>query len=154
MEGNLDYNDTVLSEFDIVIAAVHSGFEQDKDKLTKRLVKACQNKYVNMIAHPTGVHLGKREAYDIDFKEICKAAVDHNVFLEINSFPYRLDLNSANVYFARKQGVKFVINTDSHHMDHMKFMRYGISIARRGWLTKEDVLNTRSLKEVERLIKK
>lgn len=154
MDGNLDYNNRVLSEFDIVIAAVHSGFEQSRDKMTKRISKACQHKYVHVIAHPTGVHLGKREPYDIDFKEICKAAVDANTCLEINSFPVRLDLNAHNVYFARRQGVRFAINTDSHRKEHMDYLKFGVAIARRGWLASQDVLNTLSLKELLRTLKK
>jgi len=154
MDGDLDYNDKILSEFDVVLAAIHSGFEQNKEKLTKRLVKACQHKYVTAIAHPTGVHLGKRESYDIDFKELCKVAVDHNKFLEINAFPIRLDLNSANVYFAREQGVKFIISTDAHHREHLDFMRFGVAIARRGWVTKELVLNTLTLSQLEKILKR
>ena len=114
-----------------MIASIHSGFEQGKDRLTKRLINACRNKYVNVIAHPTGVHLGKREAYDIDLKEVCKAAVERNVFLEINSFPIRLDLNSANIYFARSQGVRFAINSDAHSTEHLPYLKFGISLARR-----------------------
>lgn len=153
-EGNLDYNDTVLSEFDFVIAAIHSGFTQDTQKLTKRVLRAIQNKNVNMLAHPTGVHLGKREPYDLDFKTVCRAAVEHNVFLEINAFPIRLDLNSTNAYYAREQGVKFAINTDSHRIEHLEHMCYGVTVARRAWLTKENVLNTRPLPELLKILKK
>lgn len=153
-QGNLDYNDKILSEFDIVIAAIHSGFKQSPQQLTKRLVKACQNKYVHAIAHPTGIHLGKREPYHFDFKEVCTAAVEHNVCLEINAFPIRLDLNGANVYHARKYGVKFVIDTDAHRTDHMDFMKFGVATARRGWLTKKDVLNTLSYGELMKTIRK
>ncbi len=153
-EGNLDYNNTILSEFDFVIAAIHSGFEQSSEQLTKRLVKVCQNKYVHAIAHPTGVHLGKREPYHFDFQEVCKAAVDNNVCLEINAFPIRLDLNGANVYHARKYGVKFVIDTDAHRSEHMDFMKFGVTTARRGWLTKKDVLNTLSYGELIKILKK
>lgn len=153
-EGNLDYNKAILSEFDFVIAAIHSGFEQSSGQLTKRLVKVCQNKYVHAIAHPTGVHLGKREPYDFDFPEVCKAAVDNNVCLEINAFPIRLDLNGANVYHARKYGVKFVVDTDAHRTDHMDFMKFGVTTARRGWLTKGDVLNTLSYGELMKILKK
>jgi len=147
-DGNLDYNDATLSEFDLVIAAVHSGFEQSQAKLTKRILKAVKNKYVRVIAHPTGVHLGKREPYDVDFKEICQAAADTNTFLEINSFPVRLDLNSANVYFAKSHGVKFSVNTDAHSLEHLDYMKFGVAIARRGWLEAKDVLNTLSLREL------
>lgn len=153
-EGDLDYNDKILSEFDIVIAAIHSGFEQDTKKLTARLLKACQHKYVNVIAHPFGVHLGKREPYNVDFKAVCQAAVDHRVLLEINSFPVRLDLNSANAYFAKAQGVQFVINTDAHHVGHLDYMKFGIKIARRAWLTKEDVANTKPLKDFIKTLEK
>ncbi len=151
-EGNLDYNDKILSEFDIVIAAIHSGFGQPREKLTKRLLNACRHKYVTAIAHPTGVHLGKRDPYDIDFKEVCKAAVDNHKFLEINSFPHRLDLNSANAYFARKEGVKFIISSDSHACKHLEYLKFGVAIARRAWITKEDVLNTLSLRQLEKVI--
>ncbi|MCA9405822.1 MAG: DNA polymerase/3'-5' exonuclease PolX [Candidatus Omnitrophica bacterium] len=153
-EGNLDYNDKILSEFDIVIASIHTGFEQGSKTLTKRLMRAMQSKYVNIIAHPMGGHIGKREPYEVDFKAVCQAAVDHNVFLEINAFPVRLDLNSQNVYYARSQGVKFTINTDSHNVSHMDYMKLGVSIARRGWLTKKDVLNTQTLAQVMKSIKK
>lgn len=153
-DGNLDYNKTILSEFDFVIAAIHSGFEQSSEQLTKRLVKVCQNKYVHAIAHPTGVHLGKREPCHFDFKEVCTAAVDNNVCLEINSFPIRLDLNGANVYHSRKYGVKFVIDTDAHRTDHMDFMKFGVTTARRGWLTRKDVLNTLSYAELMKSLKK
>ncbi|MBI5150820.1 MAG: DNA polymerase/3'-5' exonuclease PolX [Candidatus Omnitrophica bacterium] len=153
-DGNLDYNNAVLSGFDFVIAAIHSGFEQSSEHLTKRLVKVCQNKYVHAIAHPTGVHLGKREPYQFDFKEVCKAAVDHNVCLEINAFPIRLDLNGANVYHARKYGVKFVIDTDAHRAEHMDYMKFGVTTARRGWLRKEDVLNTLSYNELMKSLRK
>ena len=153
-DGNLDYNNTILGEFDFVIAAIHSGFEQSSEHLTKRLVKVCQNKYVHAIAHPTGVHLGKREPYHFDFKEVCTAAVDNNVCLEINAFPIRLDLNGANVYHARKYGVKFVVDTDAHRIDHMDFMKFGVTTARRGWLRKEDVLNTSSYTELMKALRK
>ncbi|HBO97244.1 MAG TPA: DNA polymerase/3'-5' exonuclease PolX [Candidatus Omnitrophica bacterium] len=153
-DGNLDYNNAVLSEFDFLIAAIHSGFEQSSEQLTKRLVKVCQNKYVHTIAHPTGVHLGKRGPYHFDFSEVCKAAVDNNVCLEINAFPVRLDLNGANVYHARKHGVKFVIDTDAHRVEHMDYMKFGVTTARRGWLTKGDVLNTLSYPELTKAMKK
>jgi len=153
-DGNLDYNNAILSEFDFVIAAIHSGFEQSSEQLTKRLVKVCQNKYVHAIAHPTGVHLGKREPYHFDFQEVCKAAVDNNVCMEINAFPVRLDLNGANAYRARRYGVKFVIDTDAHHIDHMDFMKFGVTTARRGWLAKKDVLNTLSYGELMKSLKK
>ncbi len=153
-EGNLDYNEAILSEFDIVVAAVHSGFEQPPEQLTNRIVRACQNKYVDIIAHPTGVHIGKRDPYNIDFKEVCQAAVDTNTCLEINAFPLRLDLNSSNIYFAKKAGVKFVINSDAHAREHLELIKFGVAIARRGWLRKEDVVNTLPLKDMMKALRK
>lgn len=153
-DGNLDYNEAILADLDVVIAAIHSGFQQSPRQLTDRLVRACRNKHVNMIAHPLGVHFGKREPYEVDFDEVCRAAADNNVFLEINSFPIRLDLDSAHVYAARKHGVKFVINTDAHRAEHMDYMKFGVSVARRGWLTKTDVVNAGTVKQVEAALKK
>ncbi len=153
-DGNLDYNDKILSDFDVVVAAIHSGFEQGREQLTRRLIKACQHKSVNVIAHPTGVHLGKREPYDVDLKQLCQAAVDGGTALEINSFPVRLDLNSDNAYFAREQGVKFMINSDAHQVAHMAYIKFGVALARRAWLTKDDVLNTLPLKDFLKAIKR
>jgi len=152
-EGNLDYDEKILSGFDVVVASVHTGFEQPKQRLTSRIVRACQNKYVTAIGHPTGVHLGKREPYDVDFKEICKVAVETNTALEINAFPVRLDLNSSNAYYAREKGVKFVIDTDAHATRHMEYMRFGISIARRAWIEKSQVLNTLTVEKFLKAIK-
>ena len=106
------------------------------------------------MGNPRGVNIGKREPYDIDFKEVCKAAAGTNTFLEINSFPIRLDLNSANVYFARGQGVKFAINSDSHAVQHLDYLKLGVAIARRGWVTKMDVLNTLPWPELKKAMKK
>jgi len=145
MDGNLDYNEKILSEFDVVIAAVHSGFTQPRAKMTARLLKACRNKFVNIIAHPTGVHLGKREPYDVDLKQLSQAAKNENTFLEINSCPVRLDLNSHNIYFAKQEGANFSINTDAHRSNQLEFMKFGVTLARRGWLEKKQVLNTLSL---------
>lgn len=153
-EGNLDYNDEVLKKFDVVIAALHSGLHQDKKRMTRRIIKACQNKYVHVIAHPTGVQFGRREAYDLDFKEVCRVARETNTFLEMNAFPIRFDLNSTNAYYAREQGVRFAINTDSHSTDHLEYMRYGVILARRAWLTPKHVLNTLPLPDLLKAIRK
>lgn len=151
-DGNLDYNENVLSRLDFVIASVHSGFEQTWEKLTQRLIKVCQSKYVHAIGHPFGRHIGKREAYDMDFKELCKAAADTGTWLEINACPVRLDLDSANAYFARSHGVKFLVNTDAHTSQQLSYMKFGVGIARRAWLTRNEVINTRSLKELEKAL--
>ncbi|MEW6170208.1 MAG: DNA polymerase/3'-5' exonuclease PolX [Candidatus Omnitrophota bacterium] len=152
--GNLDYKDEILANFDIVVAAIHSGFKQSKDQLTRRIIKACSNKYVNIIAHPTGVLWGTRAAYDLDFDKIFKVAKETNTFLEINCFPNRLDLNDINAHHAKESGVKLAIGTDSHIIDQLDFMKLGVAVARRGWLGKKDVINTLSLRELLKAIKK
>ena len=140
--GNLDYPDDILKEMDIVVAAIHAGFKQPKDILTKRIIKACQNPYVHIIAHPTGRLWGSRNEYDMNFEEVFKSAKDTNTALEINSFPQRLDLNDINTRMAKEAGVKIVINTDSHIAEHLDMMKFGVAVARRAWLEKKDVLNT------------
>jgi DNA polymerase (family X) len=147
--GNLDYPDEILKEMDIVIGAIHAGFKQSKEAVTKRIIKACQNKYVSIIAHPTGRLWGSRDAYDIDFTEVFKAAKDTNTALEINSYPARLDLNDINSRMAKEAGVKIVINTDSHLAEHLSMMKFGVSVARRAWLEKKDVLNTAPLSKLK-----
>lgn len=141
-DGNLDYPDNILKDMDVVIGAVHSGFKQSKEKLTKRIVKACQNKYVNIIAHPTGKLWGAREAYELDFEELFKVCKETGTILEINSFPQRLDLNDVHCRMAKDFGVRLVINTDAHIADQLEMMRFGIAVARRGWLEKRDIMNT------------
>ena len=130
---------------DIVIGAIHAGFKQPSSFITKRIIKACQNKYVNIIAHPTGRLWGSRDAYDMDFEEVFKVALDTNTALEINSFPERLDLNDINSRMAKEAGVKIVINTDSHIAEYLSMMKFGVAVARRAWLEKKDVMNTKSL---------
>ncbi|MFA5008798.1 MAG: DNA polymerase/3'-5' exonuclease PolX [Candidatus Omnitrophota bacterium] len=153
-DGTLDYSRGLLKEFDVVVAAIHSGFKQTKAQLTKRIVAACKNKYTNIIAHPTGRLWGAREAYDIDIDEVCRAAADSQVALEINCYPQRLDLNDINVMRAKKHGVKLSLGTDTHQLDQLWSMELGISVARRGWLEKSDIINSFSLSEVVKWLKK
>jgi len=152
--GDIDYKDEILKEFDIVVAAIHTGFKQSKQQLTNRIIRACKNKYVNIIAHPTGRLWGSREAYEIDFDAVCKAARDTNTQFEINAFPNRLDLNDINTRRAKEMGVKISINTDSHSTEQLKSMKLGVSVARRGWLSKEEVINTLAPKGLLKRIKK
>ncbi|MBU1062076.1 MAG: DNA polymerase/3'-5' exonuclease PolX [Candidatus Omnitrophica bacterium] len=147
-DGNLDYPDNILKEMDIVIAAVHSGFKQSKDKLTERIVKACRNKHVDIIAHLTGKLWGAREPYEVKFEEIFKVCRDTSTALEINSFPQRLDLNDINCRMAKDFRVKLAINTDAHIAQQLEMMKCGIATARRGWLEKEDILNTLPFGEI------
>ncbi len=153
-DGILDYPDDILKEMDIVIAAIHAGFKQSKEQLTRRIIKACQNKYVHIIAHPTGRLWGAREEYEVDFEEIFKVAKDTNTSMEINSFPQRLDLNDIYSRMAKDFGVKIAINTDAHIAEQLDTMKFGLSCARRGWLEKKDVLNTLSLNKLKQALKR
>ena len=153
-DGKLDYKDEILKECDVVVAAIHSGFKQSKSQLTKRLVKVCQNKYVHIIAHPTGRLWGERDAYDLDMEEVLKVAKQTNTQLEINAFPQRLDLNDLNCRRVKEAGVKLVLGTDAHTFEQLETMKLGIAVARRGWLSCEDVLNTLSVEELLKAIRK
>jgi DNA polymerase (family 10) len=141
-DGDLDLSDDVLSQMDIVIASVHSVFNQEPAKMTDRLLKAIENPNTSLIGHPTGRIQLRRDAYPFDMHAVLTAAAKHKVAMELNSYPDRLDLNDVHLRQAKQRGVKIVINTDSHHTSHMEKIRYGILQARRAWLTKDDVLNT------------
>ena len=141
-EGDLDLSDEVLSQMDVVIASVHSQFNQDRAQMTERLLKAIANPNVSILGHPTGRQLLRRDAYALDMNAILKAAAKHKVAMELNSYPERLDLNDVHLRQAKQHGVRIVINTDAHHTSHLEKIRYGVLQARRAWLTKDDVLNT------------
>ena len=153
-DGSLDMKNHVLKELDVVVASIHSGFKNPKEKITERLVKAMENENVDFIAHPTGRLINKRPAYDMDFEKVFGKAKETKTLLEINSFPERLDLNDAHARAAIKAGVKLIINTDAHNSDQLQFIRLGIATARRGWATKNDVINTRGLKDMVKMLKK
>jgi DNA polymerase (family X) len=152
-DGSLDLSDSVLEQMDIVIASVHSQFNQDRATMTDRLLKAIANPNTSLIGHPTGRQLLRRDAYQFDFDAVLKAAARHKVAMELNSYPERLDLNDVHLRMAKQHGVKIVINTDSHHTSHMEKLRYGITQARRAWLTKDDVLNTLPLQKFAKAMK-
>jgi len=152
-DGSLDLSDSVLEQMDIVIASVHSQFNQDRATMTDRLLKAIANPNTSLIGHPTGRQLLRRDAYQFDFDAVLKAAAKHRVAMELNSYPERLDLNDVHLRMAKQHGVKIVINTDSHHTSHMEKLRYGITQARRAWLTKDDVLNTLPLQKFAKAMK-
>lgn len=141
-DGTLDLSDSVLAEMDVVIASVHSHFKQDPQEMTRRLLRAIENKHVSIIGHPTGRILLRRDGYSFDMEAVLKAAAKNHVAMELNAYPDRLDLSDRHLRMAREHGVKIVINTDSHHTSHLENIRYGILQARRAWLTKDDVLNT------------
>lgn len=153
-EGKLDYPDCVLREFDLVIAAIHTGFKQSQAKLTQRLIKACSSPYVHIIAHPTGRLWGSRDAYELDFDKILSACRQTNTALEINAFPNRLDLNDINSRLAKQSGVRLAIGTDAHTAEGLKAMQLGLSVARRAWLEEKDLLNTFPVDEFLKAIKK
>src|SRR3989344_3872921 len=152
-DGTLDMEDKILKNFDVVIGAVHSGFKNPKDKMTKRILRAMENENVDIIAHPTGRLITKRESYEIDLDVVMDAAKKTNTVLEINSYPERMDLKDSHVRAAVKAGVKLVISTDAHNTDQLHFIKLGIGTARRGWATKDDIINTRSLKDMLRMLK-
>jgi DNA polymerase (family 10) len=146
-DGSLDLSDSVLSEMDLVIASVHSAFNQSASEMTDRLLRAIANPNTSIIGHPTGRLLLRRDAYAFDMDAILKAAAERRVAMELNAYPDRLDLNDRHLRMAKGYGVKIVINTDSHHTSHMEKIRYGVLQARRAWLTRVDVLNTLPAKD-------
>ena len=141
-DGTLDLSDSVLEQMDLVIASVHSHFNQSPAEMTDRLLKAVQNPNVSLLGHPTGRMLLRRDAYSFDIDAVLKEAAKNKVAMELNAYPDRLDLSDRHLRLAKQHGVKIVINTDSHHTSHMEKIRFGILQARRAWLTKDDVLNT------------
>ncbi len=147
-DGFIDISDNALAKLDYVIVGVHSQMKMPKAKMTERIIKAMENPNVDIIAHPTGRILQRREEYEIDFDKILKAAKETGTILEINASPYRLDLKDANIRKAKQMGVKMIINTDSHREEQMDFMEYGVSQARRGWAEKGDIINTQPLEKL------
>jgi len=150
-DGSLDYDNRILKKFDFVGIGIHTSFKMNKKEATERIIKGMENKHVDFLAHPTCRIIGRREPFELDMRKIFDTAVETDTYLEINSFPDRLDLNDANAKFAKERRVKFVIGTDSHNVKNLPFMRFGIATARRGWLNKNDILNTNSLKNLEKI---
>ena len=153
-DGSIDIKDEALKKLDYVIAGIHSSFKMEKGKMTERIIKAIKNPNINIISHPTGRILKRRDEYQIDFDKILRAAKEYNVILEINSHPERLDLNAQNIRRAKEAGVKMVINTDSHHKDQLNLIEFGIAQARRGWAEKKDIINTQPLKKLLEFFKR
>lgn len=141
-DGTLDYPDEILKQFDIVLASVHSRMNMPGPEMTARLLKALANPYVRILGHPTGRQILRRDPFTFDLERVFAAAKEHGVILELNGNPERLDLCDRHVKLARDRGMKVIISTDAHSPDHFRLMRYGVVTARRGWLRKEDVLNT------------
>jgi len=152
-DGSIDIKDQALKKLDYVIAGIHSHFKMSRTETTKRIIKAMKNPNINIISHPTGRILKRREEYEIDFNKILEAAKEFKVILEINSSPYRLDLNDKNIRRCKRVDVKMVINTDAHHKEQMRYMEFGIAQARRGWAEKKDIINTQSLNKLLKYFK-
>jgi len=142
LDGTLDMEDEVLAQLDVVVASVHSHMNLPAKQMTERLLRAFENPHLNILAHPTGRLLLRREPFEFDMEEVLQDAKRRNIAFEINSFPDRLDLRENHVRLCKQFGVKIVISTDSHHTKHLANMKYGVLMARRGWLEKADVLNT------------
>ena len=147
-DGRLDLSEKVLEKLDLVVAAVHSGFKQEKQKMTKRIVRALENPFVNVLAHPSGRLLGARDPYGVEIDEVMEAAKQYGKALEINAYFERLDLDDIHCRKAKEMGIPLAIGTDSHHLDQMWMISLGVAVARRGWLESKDVLNTLTLKEI------
>lgn len=152
-DGSIDIRDEALKKLDYVIAGVHSSFKMEKSKMTERIIRAMENPNVDIISHPTGRILKRRDEYQIDFDKILRKAKETGTILEINSYPERLDLNDQNIRRAKEIGVKMAINTDSHHRDQMRFIEFGIAQSRRGWAEKEDIVNTQPLEKLLKFFK-
>ncbi|NIT03906.1 DNA polymerase III, partial [Candidatus Saccharibacteria bacterium] len=150
--AKVELPDELLALYDYTTAAIHSSFNQTKDQMTARIITALKNPYVDVIGHPTGRLLGKREAYEVDWEKIFTVAEEEGKFLEINAFPSRLDLPDTLVREARGRGIKFVINTDAHHFSHFDYLRFGVAVARRGWCEKSDIINTLDAKDFAKAV--
>lgn len=152
-DGSLDFSDEILSKLDVVVAAIHSGFKQESKVITERIIKAMQNRFVSIIAHPTGRLIGYRESYQVDINEMIKVAAETGTILEINSHPERLDLNDIYCRMAKDKGVQLAIETDAHSIDGLEFMNLGVDVARRGWLEEKDIINTLPLDKLLKRLK-
>jgi len=148
-DGKLDFPNEILAQLDYVVASIHIGF---KKNVTERMLSALENPYVHTLAHPTGRLISKREGYDVDLDKVFEAALKNNKILELNAYYDRLDLNEINLRKAKEMGIKIAIGTDAHHIGGMRMMRFGVGIARRGWLEKKDVINCLSLQDLKKLL--
>jgi len=149
-DGSLDYKDDILERFDFVIASVHSSFTMKEKEMTARIIKALKNKHTTMLGHSTGRLLLSRESYAVDMKKVIEAAGDYGKVIEINASPYRFDLDWRLGPYAKEMGVKVAINPDAHALDEISHYHYGVGIARKAWMTKNDVVTTQTVSEVEK----
>lgn len=153
-DGSLDLPDGILGELDLVVCSIHYNFNLSKEKQTERVIRAMDNRLVNVFCHPSGRLINERPPYEIDLERVMKAAVERGCYLELNAHPDRLDLDDVHCQRAKEMGLKLAISTDAHSTDDLDLMRFGIGQARRGWLEPGDVINTRPLAELRKLLKR
>jgi DNA polymerase (family 10) len=153
-DGTLKGEKTALKELDLVVGSVHGTFKQTKREMTQRLITTMESGLVNIIGHPTSRKINEKNPCEIDLDQIFEASKRTETYLEINSSPHRLDLDDANASLALKAGCKLVINTDAHDRDELRNIQFGIAMARRGWLRKDDVINTLSLEKLGKILKR
>jgi DNA polymerase (family 10) len=153
-EGNVDWDATFLEGFDVCVASVHSRFDQPKEAMTRRLIRAMENPNVHIIGHPTARIVNRREPVEFDLEEVFRAAARTGTAMEVNGYPDRLDLKDEHILWARRHGVRFAVNTDAHAITHLAHMRFGVATAQRGWLTKDDVINAWPLAKLRRFLRK
>jgi DNA polymerase (family 10) len=153
-DGSVDWDEEFLSDFDVLVASVHTHFNMSPEEMTARIVKAMEHPYVNILGHPTARQIGRRPPIEYDVEAVFRAAARTGTALEINSFPDRLDLRDELVMWARELGAKFAIDTDSHSPVHFPNVRFGVGMAQRGWVEKADVINTWPLPKLKRFLAK
>jgi DNA polymerase (family 10) len=153
-DGSLDLPDDILKELDLTVCSVHYNRNLSKKQQTERIIRAMDNPYFNILAHPTGRLIDEREPYEVDLEILMESARDRGCFLEINAHPDRLDLPDRYCKMAKDMGLKVVISTDAHNLSDLDFMRFGVDQARRGWLEAKDVLNTRKWEEIRKMLQR
>ena len=153
-DGSLDLPDAILKELDLTVCSVHYHFNLPRKEQTERIIRAMDNPYFNILAHPTGRLINEREPYDVDMERLLEAAAERGCLLELNGHPDRLDLSDVHAKMAKERGVRVALSTDAHRTSDLGYMRFGIGQARRGWLEPEDVLNSRTWGEVKKLLKR
>ncbi len=153
-DGGLDYSNALLKKFDIVVASVHSRFTSPNEEITSRILAALDSPYIDVLGHPSGRRIGKREPYNADFRKIFEKAAEKKVYLEINAHPERSDLDDLKAMDAKRLGCSFVIDTDAHSASGLGYMSLGVSMARRAWLSREDVVNTAPAKQLPKYFRR
>jgi len=153
-DGSLDLPNSILKKLDLTVCSVHYRGSLSREKQTERIIRAMDNPYFNILAHPTGRLINEREPYDVDMEQLMRAALERGCFMELNSHPDRLDLTDRHCRMAKDMGLKVAVSTDAHSVTDLEFLRYGIGQARRGWLEPGDVLNTRKWEELESLLQR